>query len=66
MAPGEAADPAASPGSFAHGRAKTSKQKLKGGMGMNVMKMLLAVIRTILAEFVDQLLHNIYASQSWG
>lgn len=33
---------------------------------MNVMKMLLAVIRTILAEFVDQLLHNIYASQSWG
>lgn len=33
---------------------------------MNVMKMLLAVIRTILAEFVDQLLHNIYTSQSWG
>lgn len=33
---------------------------------MNVMKMLLTVIRTLLAEFVDQLLHNFCASQNWG
>lgn len=33
---------------------------------MNVMKVILTVIRTILAEFVDQLLRGYGASRGWG
>lgn len=33
---------------------------------MNVMKMLLAVIRSIVMEFIDQLLRKYCVSQSWG
>lgn len=33
---------------------------------MDMLKMLLHVIRTILVEFVDQLLQRYCTSQSWG
>lgn len=33
---------------------------------MNVMKVILAVIRTILTEFVDRLLRGYATGQGWG